>query len=57
MDQGRLVLQKRQLVEDGNEKRNKCHLVLWLALGMGLLCCLLVLVLMSSNQSEDDATT
>ncbi|KAL1421102.1 hypothetical protein MTO96_023455 [Rhipicephalus appendiculatus] len=57
MDQGRLVLQKRQLVEDGNEKRNECYLVLWLAVGVGLFCCLLVLGLMSSNRSEDDTTT
>ncbi|KAL1466327.1 hypothetical protein MTO96_042814, partial [Rhipicephalus appendiculatus] len=62
MDQGRHELYKRQLPEDGNEKKNpyrwmNLYLVALLLVGLGLLGCLFVLGFTSAKQSQDDTTT
>ncbi|KAL1466193.1 hypothetical protein MTO96_026822 [Rhipicephalus appendiculatus] len=61
-DQGRHELYKRQLPEDGNEKKNpyrwmNLYLVALLLVGLGLLGCLFVLGFTSAKQSQDDTTT
>ncbi|KAL1447460.1 hypothetical protein MTO96_044283, partial [Rhipicephalus appendiculatus] len=60
-DDGRHLFDNRQLREDGNENRNgyrfiNLYLISLLAVGVGLLFCILVLAFMFSNQSEDDTT-